>query len=280
MFAPSSTHHGLEQPMQGSVCHAHDPHASQLTNQFASNRWQPIKPSKARRRKRSFQMFRESSRAQEAADRAQSAPVFSADSNSNANSERATRCSHVDLEHFMKPSTKRRRTNQMQTAKDQIPVLAQPALERDLFSHRAGKHNENNAAQHSLRASEREAESRHAEAPYLRQHPYHSQAGAHGLGALLHEQHKEKSPEKLMERMNLNGFEIHNRESETVAQWKHSIEAQLNDARNGPSELHELCRRIREAQGLGRAVLVAKLRQKVGDEAFDGVAQRMGLQLD
>lgn len=247
MFAQPQVHHGLDQPMQG-------------------NRWQPIKPKKSRRRKRSFQMFQETS-TDDAADRAKSAPVFA------SNSDR-TALSNIDVEHFMKPSTKRRRTNQMQTAKDQIPVLAQPALERDLYSHRPGK-----AENAKLPQNDVDSQS-HAdiESPYdVTEHPYHSHSQSHGLDALLHDTNKEKSPEKLFERMNLNGFEISNRENETVAEWKHSIEAQLNDARNGPSEVHELCRRIQDAQGLGRDVLVAKLRQRVGDEVFESMAKRMGL---
>jgi len=174
----------------------------------------------------------------------------------------------------------------MQTAKDQIPVLAQPALERDLYSHRPGMAGKPENAKQPQTQRDVDSHSHshsHAESPYdVTEHPYHShsQSQSHGLDALLHDTHKEKSPEKLFERMNLNGFEISNRENETVAEWKHSIEAQLNDARNGPSEVHELCQRIREAHGLGRDVLVAKLRQRVGDEVFESMAKRMGLELN
>lgn len=170
----------------------------------------------------------------------------------------------------------------MQTAKDQIPILAQPALERDLYSHRPGMAGKPENAKQSQTESDVHSLG-YAESPYdVTEHPYHSHSHSHshGLDALLHDQHKEKSPEKLFERMNLNGFEISNRENDTVAEWKHSIEAQLNDARNGPSEVHELCQRIQEAHGLGRDVLVAKLRQRVGDEVFESMAKRMGLDLN
>jgi len=208
-------------------------------------------------------MFQETSRADNETDRAKTAPVFASNSNQ---SDRSTALSNTDadLEPFMRPSTKRRRTNQMQTAKDQIPVLAQPALESDLYSH-----------QHSQSEQFQTDSSTHS---HSHSHPYHSRrtkSPVDGLDALLHDQHKEKSPEKLFERMNLNGFEIHNRENEAVTEWKHSIEAQLNEVRNGPSDVHELCRRIQEARGLGKAVLVAKLRQRVGEEAFESVMQRM-----
>lgn len=261
MFAHPQVHHGLDQPMQG-------------------NRWQPIKPNKLRRRKRSFQMFQESSRAEMEANRAKTAPVLTSNPDHPAHN-------NIDLE-LITTSTKRRRTNQMQTAKDQIPALAQPALERDLFSHRPGQQrnrtvqvqtdSQTQSHSHSHSRAPKRARSEHSES--VEAPPAKKRKIDNGLDALLRDQHKERSPEKLFERMNLNGFEIRNRENEAVAEWKHSIEAQLKEVRNGPAEVRELCRRIQEARGLGRAVLVAKLRQRVGEEVFGSVVQRLGLDLD
>ena len=168
---------------------------------------------------------------------------------------------------FMKQSNKRKRTNQMEHSKDQIHV--DTSLERNIYTHDPHKPPQSQSARSSPKRGKEEmadeVENKRRETPYI--HPYH-------LAASLSPQNRSKSPEDMMDALNLDGFRMKNSDNEGVSVWRQSIESQLMNARNHtPSQIQELCRRISDTSGLGRAVLVAKLRRQLPAEVFQRVCR-------
>jgi len=177
---------------------------------------------------------------------------------------------------FMKQSNKRKRTNQMEHSKDQIHVDA--SLERNIYTHDPSRPPQQSHAPHSLstaltskrgkeEADDGDGDQDRIKAPY--EHPYH-------LAASLSPQNRSKSPEDMMHDLRLNAFRMENRDNEGVTEWRHSIESQLMSARDQtPAQIEELCKRITSTSGLGRDVLMAKLRKQLPQEVFGRVCRTL-----
>jgi len=79
-----------------------------------------------------------------------------------------------------------------------------------------------------------------------------------------------------MHDLKLDGFRMKNCDNEGVTEWRQSIESQLLSARDQtPEEIEELCRRITSTSGLGRDVLMARLRKQLHHEVFERVCRTL-----
>eukprot|EP01083_Nonionella_stella_P020316 56328_1 len=159
---------------------------------------------------------------------------------------------------FIKPSTKRRRTNNM---KHQQSAILKPELEHNIYCNQLnGNHTNTN------NKNTNESENNRCESPYVHLvHPYL--------------RNKSRSPqinqEETPEIVHLNGFKMNNKQNESVEDWKTSIQSQLNHARTQKSNVEELCQRVRNSHGLGRHVLMAKLRKELPNQTFMKICQIM-----
>jgi len=79
-----------------------------------------------------------------------------------------------------------------------------------------------------------------------------------------------------MHDLKLNGFRMRNSDNEGVTEWRQSIESQLMSARDHtPEQIEELCRRITSTSGLGRDVLMARLRRQLPRGVFERVCRTL-----
>jgi len=173
---------------------------------------------------------------------------------------------------FMKQSTKRKRTNQMEHSRDQIVVDAM--LERNIYTHSPG---EPPQSAHSSPISGTKAMGDAVDGddrsgtPYL--HPYHLATES------LSPPNRAKSNEATAGEPQLSAFRMDNSDNERVSEWRHSIESQLESVRTQtPSQIEELCHRISNTAGLGRQVLMAKLRKQLPADTFRRVCQAMKIE--
>jgi len=180
---------------------------------------------------------------------------------------------------FMKQSNKRKRTNQMEHSKDQI--LVDSKLEHNIYTHDPGASPQSQSAhfispQRGNRGKEEMEDTNtndeRRKTPYV--HPYH-------LERSLSPQNRDKSPEDMMNELNLNGFRMRNSDNEGVSEWRESIESQLiNARRQTPSQIEQLCRRIKSTSGLGRDVLMARLRRQLPAEVFQRIGRMMEVEFN
>mmetsp|Transcript_31266 Transcript_31266/g.50696 ORF Transcript_31266/g.50696 Transcript_31266/m.50696 type:complete len:237 (-) Transcript_31266:32-742(-) len=90
-------------------------------------------------------------------------------------------------------------------------------------------------------------------------------------------QSKHESPDMLFHQLNLNPFQMSNTQNESVNEWRNSIQTQLHNARQKPSEIEQLCARIAQTSGLGRTVLLAKLRKSLAPAQFAQLCLAMNI---
>jgi len=164
------------------------------------------------------------------------------------------------------------------TSPDKQSMILQPELERNIYSHQNTQQTKTRHADVHQPLSEYDRS--RIETPYEAQwmHPYlrnkannrnlsMPNESEHGNGNKSNED-KDASPELLFSKLNLNGFKLSNKQNESVNEWRNSIESQLNHARNQPTEIEQLCARIASTSGLGRTVLLAKLRKSLPASKF------------
>jgi len=233
--------------------------SNEFTNHFHGTHYKPIKPRRRRKRKL--------------------AETDIDDTNPLSNDKKATILSmtkpgekEMDSEsmslQFMRPSTKRLRTNQMKHSKDQIHVDSR--LEHNIHCHDPSSPPKQRSTNLSATKGKEELEydqQERIETPY--HHPYHWERS-------LSPQNRDKSPEDMMNELNLNGFRMRNSDNDGNSEWRQSIESQLMNARSQtPSQTQKLCQRIANTSGLGRDVLMAKLRRQLPTETFDEICKMM-----
>ena len=209
---------------------------------------------------------------------------------------------------FVRSSNKRRKTNEMAEANKQS-VMLQPEFELNIYGYKNKIENNNNNNNNNNNSNDikmdditmddnkLEKESRsdtpyeHLVHPYLRnKNKNKNRNNHHSLDELLSDEDRDKSPELMLSKLNLNGFKMRNKENESVNEWRDSIEKQLNFARNNnnnvchnnnnnnkSSEIEELCHRINSTNGLGRDVLLAKLRKSLPNNVFQQICHRMNI---
>ena len=170
---------------------------------------------------------------------------------------------------FMKPSNKRRRTNGMNAA---VPIL-QPELEEDIYCNPLEQQSK---VQKLIKNEENDND--RIEAPYTHLvHPYLRNKNRNTDNDNDNDNERDKSPEDMLSELKLDGFELKNKGNESVNDWKNSIESQLNAARNQPTSIEELCHRISQSSGLGRDILIAKLRKSLPQEEFEEIFRLMDI---
>mmetsp|Transcript_52309 Transcript_52309/g.46974 ORF Transcript_52309/g.46974 Transcript_52309/m.46974 type:complete len:287 (-) Transcript_52309:96-956(-) len=190
---------------------------------------------------------------------------------------------------FIKPSSKRRRTNEMSTSNKQSVIL-QPELEQNIYVNNVfdindNKKNDSNQIKSIDRmdGDDNDRDRSRIDTPYEHLiHPYLKRKALRkghndNLNDLLSDEDRDGSPEMLFSKLNLNSFKMKNKLNEKVNEWRNSIESQLNSVRTQPSKIDDFCERIKNSSGLGREVLLAKLRKNINPDLFKQICDKMNI---
>ena len=170
---------------------------------------------------------------------------------------------------FIKPSNKRRRTNQMSSSNKQSVIL-QPELEQNIYANNVFDTNDNKMYDDDD-DNDIDNKSR-IDTPYEHLiHPYLKRK------AMKKNKNRDDSPEIMFSKLNLNGFKMKNKENESVNEWRNSIESQLNSVRNQGSKIDDFCERIKGSTGLGQEIVLAQLRRTIPNNLFKQICDRMNI---
>merc|ERR1712154_291032 len=166
---------------------------------------------------------------------------------------------------------------EMNSAKTQNPIIYDQALEQNIYRN-APYLNKRKEQKNGDGKKEKNGNVERSQSPYSHLiHPYLRNKMEQKMNHHQNNQNEQEIPNKI-NNLNLKEFKMNNSQNESVEDWRHSIESQLNKARSHSTEIEELCMRIKSISGLGRDVLIAQLRKKVNQQTFAQICHSLNFQ--